>query len=239
MAREAKDTNWGVDLWCQASSDLCSETIQADSCHLYLEAANPLEAALNGDKDRIQRLAKAVRIILECVGEDPEREGLRATPERYAKAMLSLTTGYVDNVQSLVNGAVFEENYDGLVIVRDIDLFSLCEHHMVPFTGKIHIGYIPDGRVLGLSKVVRLAEMFSRRLQIQERLTKDIATTIFDVLSPRGVGVVMESSHLCMVIRGVQKVGSCTTTSYMIGCMRSNPQIKDEFLALLRRGQQS
>ncbi|KAJ5176861.1 GTP cyclohydrolase 1 [Penicillium canariense] len=194
-----------------------------------------LESTPEENEARIQKLAGAVRTILECVGEDPEREGLRETPERYAKAMLYFTKGYEENVRDLVNGAVFHEDHDELVIVKDIDVFSLCEHHMVPFTGKMHIGYIPDRRVLGLSKLARLAEMFSRRLQVQERLTKQVALAISEVLKPRGVGVVMESSHLCMVMRGVQKTGSTTTTSCMLGCMRSSAKTREEFLTLLNR----
>lgn len=194
-----------------------------------------LESTPEQNEERIQKLAGAVRTILECVGEDPEREGLRETPERYAKAMLYFTKGYEENVRDLVNGAVFHEDHDELVIVKDIDVFSLCEHHMVPFTGKMHIGYIPDRRVLGLSKLARLAEMFSRRLQVQERLTKQVALAISEVLKPRGVGVVMESSHLCMVMRGVEKTGSTTTTSCMLGCMRSSAKTREEFLTLLHR----
>lgn len=186
-------------------------------------------------EERLDKLSGAIRTILECIGEDPEREGLRETPMRYAKAMLYFTKGYEENVRDLMNGAVFHEDHDELVIVKDIDVFSLCEHHMVPFTGKMHIGYIPDRRVLGLSKLARLAEMFSRRLQVQERLTKQVALAISEVLKPRGVGVVMESSHLCMVMRGVQKVSSTTTTSCMLGCMRSSAKTREEFLTLLNR----
>ncbi|KAJ5379509.1 GTP cyclohydrolase 1 [Penicillium cosmopolitanum] len=194
-----------------------------------------LESTPEENEARVKKLAGAVRTILECVGEDPEREGLRETPERYAKAMLYFTKGYEENVRDLVNGAVFHEDHDELVIVKDIEVFSLCEHHMVPFTGKMHIGYIPDRRVLGLSKLARLAEMFSRRLQVQERLTKQVALAISEVLKPRGVGVVMESSHLCMVMRGVQKTSSTTTTSCMLGCMRSSAKTREEFLTLLNR----
>ncbi|KAL2863297.1 GTP cyclohydrolase I [Aspergillus lucknowensis] len=213
-----------------------------------------LESTPDENEERIKKLSGAVRTILECIGEDPEREGLRGTPERYAKAMLYFTKGYEENVRDLVNGAVFHEDHDELVIVKDIDVFSLCEHHMVPFTGKVnstpntqsyplskeislqmHIGYIPDRRVLGLSKLARLAEMFSRRLQVQERLTKQVALAISEVLKPRGVGVVMESSHLCMVMRGVQKTSSTTTTSCMLGCMRSSAKTREEFLTLLNR----
>ncbi|ODM20919.1 GTP cyclohydrolase 1 [Aspergillus cristatus] len=194
-----------------------------------------LESTPEQVEERVQKLAGAVRTIFECIGEDPEREGLRETPERYAKAMMYFTKGYEENVRDLVNGAVFHEDHDELVIVKDIEVFSLCEHHMVPFTGKMHIGYIPDRRVLGLSKLARLAEMFSRRLQVQERLTKQVALAISEVLKPRGVGVVMESSHLCMVMRGVQKTSSTTTTSCMLGCMRSSAKTREEFLTLLHR----
>ena len=185
---------------------------------------------------RLDKLAGAVRTIFECIGEDPDREGLRETPQRYAKALMYFTKGYEENVRDLVNGAVFHEDHDELVIVKDIDVFSLCEHHMVPFAGKMHIGYIPNRRVLGLSKLARLAEMFSRRLQVQERLTKQVALAIAEVLKPQGVAVVMESSHLCMVMRGVQKVGSSTTTSCMLGAMRSSAKTREEFLSLLNRG---
>ncbi|KAI1615203.1 GTP cyclohydrolase I [Exophiala viscosa] len=184
---------------------------------------------------RLDKLAGAVKTIFECIGEDPEREGLRDTPLRYAQALMYFTKGYEENVRDLVNGAVFHEDHDELVIVRDIEVFSLCEHHMVPFTGKMHIGYIPNKRVLGLSKFARLAEMFSRRLQVQERLTKQVALAIAEVLKPQGVAVVMESSHLCMVMRGVQKTSSTTTTSCMLGAMRSSAKTREEFLSLLNR----
>ncbi len=209
--------------------------------------ATPEEAV-----ERLEKLSGAVKTILECIGEDPAREGLLGTPERYAKAMLFFTKGYEENLRDIVNGAVFHEDHDELVIVKDIEVFSLCEHHMVPFTGKVslhfqylysilltpwkmHIGYIPNRRVLGLSKLARIAEMFSRRLQVQERLTKQVALAISEVLQPLGVAVVMESSHLCMVMRGVQKTGATTTTSCMLGCMRSAAKTREEFLSLLNR----
>lgn len=209
-----------------------------------------LEATPEQAKERLQKLAGAVKTILECVGEDAERDGLEETPMRYAKAMMYFTKGYEENVRDLVNKAVFQEDHDELVIVRDIDIFSMCEHHMVPFTGKVstigcsyktiltgqmHIGYIPNHQVLGLSKFARLAEMFSRRLQVQERLTKQVALAIDEVLKPRGVAVVMESSHLCMVMRGVEKTTASTTTSCMLGAMRSSAKTREEFLSLLNR----
>ncbi|TKA80582.1 GTP cyclohydrolase 1 [Friedmanniomyces simplex] len=184
---------------------------------------------------RLAKLSGTVRTILECIGEDPDREGLHGTPERYAKAMMFFTKGYEENLRDIVNGAVFHEDHDELVIVKDIEVYSLCEHHLVPFTGKMHIGYIPSRRVIGLSKLARIAEMFSRRLQVQERLTKQVALALSEVLKPQGVGVVMESSHLCMVMRGVQKAGATTTTSCMLGAMRKRAKTRDEFLTLLNR----
>lgn len=195
-----------------------------------------LEQTPEQAQERLDKLAGAVRTILECIGEDPDREGLHDTPQRYAKALMYFTKGYEENVRDLVNNAVFHEDHDELVIVRDIEVFSMCEHHMVPFIGKMHIGYIPNRRVLGLSKLARLAEMFSRRLQVQERLTKQVALAIAEVLKPQGVAVVMESSHLCMVMRGVEKTTSSTTTSCMLGAMRSSAKTREEFLSLLNRG---
>lgn len=183
--------------------------------------------------ERLKKLAGAVRTILECVGEDPNREGLLATPERYAKAMLNFTQGYQENVRDIVNNAIFHEGHNELVIVKDIEVFSLCEHHMVPFTGKMHIGYIPDRDVIGISKLPRIADMFSRRLQIQERLTKDVAHAIMEVLKPQGVAVVMESSHLCMVMRGVQKTSATTITSCVLGCIEKREKTRNEFFSLV------
>ncbi|KAH6606962.1 gtp cyclohydrolase-1 [Trichoderma cornu-damae] len=192
-----------------------------------------LEEDDEGKAARLGRMKGAVKTLLECIGEDPNREGLLATPERYANAMLYFTQGYQQNIRDIVNGAIFQEGHNEMVIVKDIDVFSVCEHHLVPFTGKMHIGYIPHNAVIGISKLPRIAEMFARRLQIQERLTKDVANAIFEVLQPQGVAVVMESTHLCMVMRGVQKTASTTITSCVLGCFERREKTRNEFLSLV------
>ncbi|KAK3370642.1 hypothetical protein B0H63DRAFT_318896 [Podospora didyma] len=184
-------------------------------------------------EERMAKMKGAVRTLLECVGEDPDREGLLATPERYAKAMLFFTKGYQENVRDIVNGAIFQEGHNEMVIVKDIEVFSMCEHHLVPFTGKMHIGYIPSNAVIGISKLPRIAEMFARRMQIQERLTREVANAIMEILKPQGVAVVMESSHLCMVMRGVQKTSSSTITSCVLGCFERKEKTRNEFLSLI------
>ena len=176
-----------------------------------------------------------VREMLVRLGEDPEREGLTSTPERMRKAMQYLTKGYNEDPEALLKGALFSVSYDEMVIVKDVEMFSLCEHHLLPFFGKVHVAYIPKGRVIGLSKIPRLIEVFSRRLQIQERLTTQIAETIQMVIEPQGVGVVIEARHLCMMMRGVEKQHSAAVTSSMLGCFRNEQETRTEFLSLIRQ----
>jgi GTP cyclohydrolase I len=177
-----------------------------------------------------------VRRQLELLGENPDREGLKKTPERVTTAMAWLTRGYALDVATVVGDAVFEESHENMVMVRDIELYSLCEHHLLPFFGKAHIAYIPDGQIIGISKLPRIVEVFARRLQVQERLTEQIADAIDDVLKPRGVGVVIEAVHLCMMMRGVEKQNSSTITSALRGQFRDRPMTRDEFLRLAHRG---
>lgn len=173
--------------------------------------------------------------ILRRVGEDPARDGLVNTPKRIEKALEFLTRGYHQTVDEVIRGALFDVDYDEMVIVKDIEMFSLCEHHLLPFFGKVHVAYIPNGKVIGLSKVPRLVELFSRRLQIQERLTTQIAETIQKVIEPQGVGVVIEARHLCMMMRGVEKQHSAAVTSSMLGSFRSEEETRQEFLSLIRQ----
>ena len=175
---------------------------------------------------------RMVRAQLELLGEDPVREGLQRTPERVAKAMGFLTHGYRLRVEDVVGEGVFSESHENMVMVRDIELYSLCEHHMLPFFGKAHIAYIPNGRIVGLSKLPRIVDMFARRLQVQERLTGEIAQAIQEVLAPHGVGVVVEAYHLCMMMRGVEKQNSKTITSALLGVFRDDARTRDEFLRL-------
>jgi GTP cyclohydrolase I len=179
-------------------------------------------------------LAELTREMLLRLGEDPEREGLLRTPERMAQALEFLTKGYQEDPQEILKGALFTEEYDEMVIVKDVEMFSLCEHHLLPFFGKVHVAYIPNGKVIGLSKIPRLIDVFARRLQVQERLTMQIAESIQHAISPEGVGVVVEARHLCMMMRGVEKQHSAAVTSSMLGAFRNEENTRQEFLSLIR-----
>jgi len=179
-------------------------------------------------------LAELTREMLLRLGEDPEREGLLRTPERMAQALEFLTKGYQEDPQEILKGALFTEEYDEMVIVKDVEMFSLCEHHLLPFFGKVHVAYIPNGKVIGLSKIPRLIDVFARRLQVQERLTMQIAECIQQAIAPEGVGVVVEARHLCMMMRGVEKQHSAAVTSSMLGAFRNEENTRQEFLSLIR-----
>lgn len=182
-----------------------------------------------------QALSDLVRTQLELLGEDPDRDGLRGTPQRVEASLRHLTSGYHKDVASVVNGAIFKESYDEMVVLKDIEIFSLCEHHLLPFYGKCHVAYLPDGKVIGLSKIPRLVEVFSRRLQLQERLTCQVADCLMEHLQPKGVGVVIEALHLCMAMRGVEKNNALFVTSSMLGTFRRDERSRAEFLSLISR----
>ncbi len=206
-------------------------------------ASKPRNIRKIADSDEIEITAPAaindieptVRKLLSQLGENPDRNGLQETPKRVAKALTYLTQGYHQDIDTLLNGALFPIQYDEMVIVKDIDFYSLCEHHLLPFFGKCHVGYIPRKQVVGLSKIPRIVDMFSRRLQVQERLTVQIAHTIQDKLNPHGVAVVMEARHLCMSMRGVEKQNTVAVTSEMLGVFRKQQGTRDEFLKLIRQ----
>ena len=187
------------------------------------------------DEKTTQELEGHVRAILKLLGEEPDREGLQKTPERVAKAMQFLTQGYFQDGETIIKSALFEEPYDHMVIVKDIELFSLCEHHMLPFIGKAHVAYIPDGKITGLSKIARVVETYARRLQVQERLTEQIRDCIQDSLHPLGVAVVIEAMHTCMSMRGVQKTNAITTTSAFSGAFMNDARTRNEFLKLIEK----
>jgi GTP cyclohydrolase IA len=195
----------------------------------------PTEEILLNDRKELdaRSIACHVREIIKIIGEDPNREGLRKTPERFEKALKYLTSGYHLNLDHVLNGATFSVAYDEMVIVKDVEFFSLCEHHLLPFFGKAHVAYLPSKKVIGLSKVARLVNMYARRLQIQERLTNQIARALEEKIAPQGVGVIIEARHLCMPMRGVEKQHGQAVTSAMLGAFRENKQTRDEFLALV------
>ncbi len=195
----------------------------------HTPAANELEKIDSADP-----LEDAVRAMLRGLGEDTEREGLLKTPDRVAKSLRFLTSGYHQDVKKVLNGAVYSVAYDEMVIVKDIEIFSMCEHHLLPFFGRCHVAYIPTKKVIGLSKIPRLVDVFARRLQIQERLTNQIAETIMETIKPQGVGVIIEAKHLCMIMRGVEKQNSVAVTSAMLGVFREGEQTRAEFLRLVR-----
>ena len=202
--------------------------------------SKPTEEILLNDRNDGKSLdantiACHVRQMIKIIGEDPNREGLRKTPERFEKAFKFLTSGYHQNIDHVLNGATFSVTYDEMVVVKDIEFFSLCEHHLLPFFGKAHVAYLPDKRVLGLSKIARLVNMFARRLQIQERMTSQVAKAIEEKLAPQGVGVIIEARHLCMQMRGVREIESTTRTSYWRGSYDSDPQLRTEFFGLCSR----
>ena len=187
---------------------------------------------LNGGSPRLEEYETLVRRQLELIGENADREGLMKTPSRVAKAMAWLTRGYELDARTVIGDALFEEDHENMVMVRDIEMYSMCEHHMLPFFGKVHVAYIPDGRIVGLSKLPRVVEVFARRLQVQERLGEQIADALEEVLRPKGVGVVIEAVHLCMMMRGVEKQGSRTITSSLRGAFRDDAKTRSEFLRL-------
>ena len=190
-------------------------------------------AVLESDVLKDVKTEELYRELLRRIGEDPGRDGLLRTPERVEKSIAYLTKGYREDPLQLLRGALFDVDYDEMVIVKDVEMFSLCEHHMLPFFGKVHVAYIPNGKVVGLSKIARLVEVFSRRLQVQERMTRQIADAIQDAICPQGVGVVIEARHLCMMMRGIEKQNSSTVTSAMVGCFQ-NKETRAEFLSLVR-----
>jgi GTP cyclohydrolase IA len=201
--------------------------------HPVMVSKSKSSALLDSDLLKDVSTEEMYREILRRIGEDPNRDGLLRTPGRVEKSMAYLTKGYQEDPHQLLRGALFDVDYDEMVIVKDVEMFSLCEHHMLPFFGKVHVAYIPRGKVVGLSKIARLVEIFARRLQVQERMTRQIADAIQESISPQGVGVVIEARHLCMMMRGIEKQNSSTVTSAMIGCFQQK-ETRSEFLSLVR-----
>jgi GTP cyclohydrolase IA len=200
-----------------------------------LKVMKPNEAVVKMMPPKLdeESIASMMKKILSRIGEDPSREGLVRTPDRAEKALRFLTSGYQTDVQSIVNGALFNQKVDEMIVVKDIEFYSMCEHHLLPFFGTMHVAYLPNDKVIGLSKIPRIVDMFARRLQLQERLTQDVAQTIQDVVEPKGVGVICEARHFCMMMRGVEKQHSGTVTSAMLGAFRDGKETRDEFLSLV------
>jgi GTP cyclohydrolase IA len=218
------------------TSQIPSKLVPAEDTFSNGDAPSMIAAIKTQAKPLVsdEEMRQAVRTLLIGLGEDPDREGLLDTPKRVVKALKFLTSGYQQSLDELLNGAVFTENANEMVLVRDIDLFSSCEHHILPIIGRAHVAYIPNGKVIGLSKIARICEMYSRRLQVQERLTAQIADALQGLLHPQGVAVVVEASHMCMVMRGVQKPGSWTVTSSMQGVFANDGRTRQEFMNLIR-----
>jgi GTP cyclohydrolase I len=213
------------------------KTAALDSGLSRMEVRPPRNAGASAElaapvtQDQIEA---ALRDVLVFAGEDPDREGLQRTPHRVAESLKFLTKGYSQDLETVINGAVFEEEYDDMVVVKDIEFYSLCEHHLLPFFGKAHVAYIPNGRIVGLSKIPRLVDMFARRLQVQERMTKEIAEALVTVLAPAGVAVVVEGMHMCMMMRGVEKQSASMVTSHVMGVFRDDRRTRQEFMALVK-----
>jgi GTP cyclohydrolase I len=215
---------------------------QVSEVKTMLIDSEPVDSHSNGHLKQDEKKAaieEAVRTILEKIGEDPEREGLQRTPHRVAKAYDELLAGYEMDAETVVNGALFDVEYDEMIVVKDIEFFSMCEHHMLPFFGKAHVAYIPSDKVIGLSKIPRIVEMFARRLQVQERMTLQVAQLIEEVLDPLGVAVVIEGSHMCSVMRGVKKEHARMVTSHMLGCFRNSDKTRSEFMQHISQPQTS
>lgn len=187
-------------------------------------------------ESQISAIESAIKTLLNNVGEDPQREGLKLTPHRVAQSYAFLTKGYKEDAEAMINNAIYQEKHDEMIVVKDISLYSLCEHHLLPFVGRAHVAYLPDQRIIGLSKIARLVEIFARRLQVQERLTQQIADTLQNNLKPKGTAVLIEAEHMCMQMRGVQKRGSVMVTSAMLGAFRDNMATREEFFSVIRNG---